>query len=32
MSDAQEVLALNQRLLEAIAAADWKTYEELCDP
>jgi ketosteroid isomerase-like protein len=32
MSDVQEILALNQRLLEAIAAADWKTYEELCDP
>src|SRR5262245_37643434 len=32
MPDAKEILALNQRLLEAIAAADWKTYEELCDP
>jgi calcium/calmodulin-dependent protein kinase (CaM kinase) II len=32
MSNAQEILDLNHRLLEAIAAADWKTYEELCDP
>lgn len=28
----RELLALNQRLLESIQAADWKTYEELCDP
>ncbi len=27
-----ELLALNQRLLESILGADWKTYEELCDP
>ncbi|HEV3024233.1 MAG TPA: DUF4440 domain-containing protein [Pirellulales bacterium] len=27
-----ELLALNQRLLESILAADWATYEELCDP
>ena len=27
-----EILELNQRLLDAIAAADWATYEELCDP
>ncbi|HEX7376624.1 MAG TPA: DUF4440 domain-containing protein [Pirellulales bacterium] len=27
-----ELLALNQRLLESIFAADWQTYEELCDP
>jgi ketosteroid isomerase-like protein len=27
-----EVLALNQRLLDSIARADWKTYEALCDP
>ena len=29
---AHELLLLSQRLLEAIAAADWTTYEELCDP
>jgi calcium/calmodulin-dependent protein kinase (CaM kinase) II len=29
---AQELLALNRRLLESIAAADWSTYQELCDP
>jgi ketosteroid isomerase-like protein len=29
---AEELLRLNQRLLEAIAAADWDTYRELCDP
>jgi calcium/calmodulin-dependent protein kinase (CaM kinase) II len=29
---AAELLALNRRLLEAIVTADWKTYEELCDP
>ena len=27
-----ELLTLNQRLLESIFAADWKTYENLCDP
>src|SRR5437016_1401353 len=34
MSDpaAQELLELNQKLLDSIAAADWKTYRELCDP
>jgi Calcium/calmodulin dependent protein kinase II association domain len=34
MADAvtQELLLLNQRLLDSIARADWKTYEELCDP
>src|SRR5262245_1952616 len=29
---AAEVLALNQRLLEAIASADWSAYESLCSP
>jgi calcium/calmodulin-dependent protein kinase (CaM kinase) II len=28
----QELLELTQRLLDSIAAADWKTYQELCDP
>jgi calcium/calmodulin-dependent protein kinase (CaM kinase) II len=34
MTDAltQELLQLNQRLLDSIAAADWATYQELCDP
>jgi hypothetical protein len=34
MSDetANELLALNRRLLESIAAGDWTTYENLCDP
>ncbi len=27
-----ELLRLNQRLLDAIAAADWAVYQELCDP
>ena len=27
----QELLQLNQRLLECIAAGDWATYQELCD-
>jgi len=31
-SVAQELLQLNQRLLDAIADGDWKTYAELCDP
>ncbi len=26
-----ELLALNQRLLDAIMTADWKTYEQLCE-
>lgn len=29
---AAEVLELNQRLLESIAAADWAAYESLCSP
>ena len=28
-SPAAEVLAVNRRLLDAVAAADWKTYKEL---
>lgn len=32
MTDADELLQLTQRLLEAIAAGDWATYEALCDP
>lgn len=27
-----EVLACNEQLLNAIAKADWATYEKLCDP
>jgi ketosteroid isomerase-like protein len=27
-----ELLQQNQRLLDAIAAADWATYQDLCDP
>jgi calcium/calmodulin-dependent protein kinase (CaM kinase) II len=27
-----ELLRLNQQLLDSIARADWKTYQELCDP
>lgn len=27
-----ELLALNQRLLDAIVTGDWVTYAELCDP
>jgi calcium/calmodulin-dependent protein kinase (CaM kinase) II len=34
MSDTtiQELLHLNQRLLDCIAAGDWATYQELSDP
>jgi calcium/calmodulin-dependent protein kinase (CaM kinase) II len=28
----RELLALTQRLLDGIAAGDWQTYAELCDP
>jgi calcium/calmodulin-dependent protein kinase (CaM kinase) II len=28
----EELLRLNQRLLDSVAAADWSTYQELCDP
>ncbi len=28
----EDLLTLNQQLLEAIALADWTTYQELCDP
>jgi calcium/calmodulin-dependent protein kinase (CaM kinase) II len=29
---ADELLEINQRLLDSIAEADWKTYAALCDP
>ena len=32
MSDEEEIKRLTQRLLVAIANADWDVYEELCDP
>ncbi len=28
----KELIALNQKLLDSIANADWKTYKSLCDP
>ena len=31
-SDEVEILSLTQRLLDAIAAGDWKTYQQLCAP
>ena len=31
-SSTGELLDLTQRLLDAIAQADWATYDELCDP
>src|SRR5438874_1220192 len=30
MTTDEELLQLNQRLLDSIAAADWTTYESLC--
>jgi calcium/calmodulin-dependent protein kinase (CaM kinase) II len=32
MSRTDELLQLNQRLLDAIMAGDWTTYQELCAP
>ena len=32
MSDTEELLQLNARLLASIAGKDWATYQELCDP
>jgi Calcium/calmodulin dependent protein kinase II association domain len=29
---ADELLRLTRRLLDAITAGDWETYQELCDP
>jgi ketosteroid isomerase-like protein len=31
-NEEDELLDLNQQLLDSIAAADWETYQELCDP
>lgn len=30
-SDAHEIIALTDKLLQSITTADWKTYSELCD-
>jgi calcium/calmodulin-dependent protein kinase (CaM kinase) II len=30
-SEAADLIALNQRLLDSIASSDWATYAELCD-
>jgi calcium/calmodulin-dependent protein kinase (CaM kinase) II len=30
--ETSELLALNQKLLDSIASADWTAYQELCDP
>ena len=30
MNPAEELLALNQKLLDAIAAGDWPAYQDLC--
>ena len=32
MDDGDRLLQLSRQLLDAISAADWKTYEELCLP
>jgi ketosteroid isomerase-like protein len=29
---ADELIAINQQLLDAIARGDWATYQQLCDP
>lgn len=31
-SPQQQLIALNQQLLDSIAAGDWETYTKLCDP
>jgi calcium/calmodulin-dependent protein kinase (CaM kinase) II len=31
-TEEDELLELNQQLLDAIAAGDWETYQDLCDP
>ena len=32
MTETDELLQLNQRLLNCIAEGDWAVYQELCDP